>query len=491
MKFNRYHAFLISIILIGMVLFFYVFTKVGVSSFTHDESYTYLNYPHDSFTEIISFSNWFTNNHILNTLFIKYSEKLFGNSELALRLPNLILLLVYMFYSYRLFIDKNHLLGIAMFLLLGTNVLLMDLFGLARGYGLSFGFMLMSMYHFMEYLKGRKTLHIILFHLAALLASLSSFTLLTFYAAMLLVYNVLLYIDVRIMKSEKFRFFQLNKVHLIPLLLVFVILYEPLRRLLTYNDLNFGGKQGFYADTVSELIFNTFHYTPISPSVLLILQIIFTLIILISFVIIVRSVIQRKREFFNQYIGLIISNFLLIILSVIIILQHIILKTDYPIGRFSVFLFPLFIIHLGFFIHYLIVTGYKKTSLITISLVALISAISFYDKADFSSSAEWTYDSKTKNMIQTLTTYRELNHDKSKNIKLGINWVFEPTINYYIKRYEIDWLLPADREGISVSDDYFYIFKDDFNKLQLSDYEIIKEYNEINTLLIKNNTGKE
>ena len=96
MKLNQNRASLILNLCLGALLFSYVFTKANMASFTHDESFTYLNYPHQSFIDIISFNDWYTNNHILNSLFIKYSEQLFGNSELALRLPNLLLLLVYM-----------------------------------------------------------------------------------------------------------------------------------------------------------------------------------------------------------------------------------------------------------------------------------------------------------------------------------------------------------------------------------------------------------
>src|ERR1051326_42770 len=133
-----------SIFTAGVILFFYIAIKASISSFTHDESFTYLHYPHDTFMNIISYKNFYTNNHILNSLLMKYSELLFGSSEFALRLPNLLLFIVYMIYSYLLFRKTNQFLSVAIFILLCANSSLIDLFGLARGYGLSFGFMLMS-----------------------------------------------------------------------------------------------------------------------------------------------------------------------------------------------------------------------------------------------------------------------------------------------------------------------------------------------------------
>ncbi|MBL4755183.1 MAG: hypothetical protein JKY52_16510, partial [Flavobacteriales bacterium] len=137
-------------VVIGTVIFLYLLTKSSVSSFTHDESFTYLHFCHNSFMDIISYKNWYSNNHLLNSLFMKYSEQLFGSSEIALRLPNLLLLLVYMVYGHLLFRRTSQLLAVAVFVLLCTNILLIDLFGLARGYGMSCGFMLMSLYHFMQ-----------------------------------------------------------------------------------------------------------------------------------------------------------------------------------------------------------------------------------------------------------------------------------------------------------------------------------------------------
>ena len=486
MRFSRYYLQSALIFLIGTILFLYVLIKANYASFTHDESFTYLHYCHQSFMKIISFSDWYTNNHILNSLFMKYSEQVFGNSELALRLPNLLLLLVYMLYSYCLFKDKNILFTIMIFLLLCTNYILMDLFGMARGYGMSCGFMVMSLYHFIEYLKNYKKTNLLLFHLGALLASLSNFTLITFYLASLLVYNLIMYLHSRLTIDKKFRFIQTNSIHIFPLLIVTIILYEPLRRFITYANLDFGGKNGFFADTVTHLIRNTFHGVNISPSIMFVLNITLILILLISLFIIFKNAVQKRSTFFNQFQGLIIITFLMIIIPAIIVLQHLILRSDYPTGRFSIFLFPLLMIQFGFLMQYFMATGYRYVILIIISFAALISLISFYKRSNLNTLVEWGYDSETKNMIQTLESTLRMNNDNSKTIKLGISWNFEPTINFYRETKGLKWLLPVDRKGINKTDDYFYIYGNELGLLKNCEYDIIKEYKSTNTLLIRN-----
>ena len=241
----RIHSSKIIIALIGLSVFIYVFTKAGNSSFTHDESFTYLHYCHTRFLDIISYSDWYSNNHLLNSLFIKYSELLFGNSELALRLPNLLLLVVYLFYSYFLFKRKNPLLAILIFTFLSMNIPLTDIFGLARGYGISIGFMLMSFYHFVAWLKNNSKKNLYLFHFGALLASLSNFTLLVFYLAMLLASAIFFLIKQRISQQQKLYFIKENLIHLPPLLISGIVLYEPVRRVISYNHLDFGGNPVF------------------------------------------------------------------------------------------------------------------------------------------------------------------------------------------------------------------------------------------------------
>jgi hypothetical protein len=496
MKIRRHHIVPLLVTLIGAALFLFVFTKAYVSSFTHDESFSYLNYCHESFMEIITYSNWYPNNHVLNSLFMKYSEKLFGNSEWALRLPNLLLLIVFMSYSYLLFRDTDSILAVAMFTLMCTNPLLMDLFGLARGYGMSCGFMVMSLYHFIATLRNHKIIHLALYHLAALLACLSNFTLLTFYLATLIVYNLVALLHARFIREERFRFFRSNKVHILPLLLAGIVLFEPVRRVLSYNTYDFGGKKGFYQDTITHLLYNTFHRIHLSSNLQLVLEIVFTGLVFISLFIIISMIIRKNKHFFEENLGFIIASFVFLLICILIILLHVILGADYPIDRFSIFLFPLFMVHIGFLAQTLISLKLGKVVLTAMAVAALVSLVSFWTKADLYKSLEWAYDSKTKDMIHALSMHHETMHPDTmhpdtRGIKLGIHWHFEPTVNFYRVTKRMDWLLPVESDGFNNDDDYFYIYRDDLHQLDSCGYKIIEEYEDIHTIfLVKTNSNE-
>ena len=182
------------IALIGISVFYLVAIKAATSSFTHDESFSYLHYVPQSFMDILSFKDSYTNNHILNSLGMKYSEKIIGTSEFSLRLPNLILLIIYGGFCILLLKKSHKIITISFFVLLLTNNPLMDFFGLARGYGLSIGFMIMAIYYLVNASNSGKNKHLILFHLAALLATLSNFTMLNFYVASIIVLYTVVYI---------------------------------------------------------------------------------------------------------------------------------------------------------------------------------------------------------------------------------------------------------------------------------------------------------
>jgi len=468
----------------GLLVFLYIFVKASISSFTTDESFSYLHYAHTSFLDIISFSDWYTNNHILNSLLMKYAEVLFGSSEISLRLPNILLFVVYMVYSFLLFRDSDRLVVLAVFILLCTNPGMVDLFGLARGYGLSYGFLLMSLFHFIRYFQNRKSKDIVFFHIASMLAVLSSFTMLISYAALMVIYFITDFISNRVFLKKKYSFFKSVKVHIIPVVLIAIILYEPVRRVFMRSELNFGGKEGFYSNTVSDLIKNLFHGIEISPAWMIVAQIIITAVVLAGSVIIARMFFKKDDRSFFQHTGLFITNLLIIFISLAILFQHLILGTDYPIARFSLFLFPVFIVYFGFLLSYL---SEKNKNLVVVSglCLALLSAGRFVYKADLRSCSEWRFDMETKNMIRMVSDDHDATKAETVDVRLGINWLFEPTVNFYRETLQLDWLLPVDRRGFTAEDDYIYTFRDELTGFPNDKYEVVHEFESVNTVLIK------
>ncbi|MEI6682719.1 MAG: glycosyltransferase family 39 protein [Bacteroidota bacterium] len=457
----------------GLVIFAYIAVKATVSSFTHDESFSYLRYVSHSFMDLISNKDAYTNNHILNTLCMKYSEMIFGNSVLALRLPNLLLLVVFFAYAYLLLRKINPVTGLCIFILMATNTALIDFFGLARGYGLSIGFMTMSLYSLVQSFEEKRTKNLVLFNIGALLAIFSNFTLLTFYVAALVAYNFIILQECRFSLKEKGLLLKANTVNLVSLFGFLVVLYEPVRKAVKFNSFDFGGKHGFMHDTGMSVIYHLFNNIPLNPAGILVIQVALSVIILIPFVLILKNLVLSKTEFFSRFRSMVIINLVFLLIAAETVVQHYLLKTDYLVGRFSLFLVPLLMLNFGFFMEYLMKFRFRGVIYTFVIVLSLLSAVNFYRNTNLYSCAEWNYDRETKNAVLALIRDHQAVAGNQRNIKLGINWLFEPTINFYRSTWNLSWLLPVDRDGLTSLDQYEYIFTADTAGVKNKNYDII------------------
>jgi hypothetical protein len=478
------------ILLIGILIISYISTKATISSFTHDESYSYTRYVHTSFMDILTYKIPFTNNHILNTLLMKFFESVFGSSELALRIPNIILLFVFLFYIFLFFKKDNEIIGLCMFVFMCSNFYLMDFFGLARGYGLSIGFMSMSLYHLLQSFQANKNRNLLLFNIGAFLSVLSNFVLLYFYLAALVVYNIyVLIIHFRFLENQnkKYNFLKINWINFISFVYTAIVIYEPLRKIHKYKIIDFGGTDGFMKDTVTSLIYKYFNNYIITPSEILYIKIVILIPVILSFFLIVKNLYQAKKEFFENAKELIIVNLILLIIPLETIVQHYLLNSNYLVERFALFLFPLFVLNIAFLIDYwLKIKNRYRIFIFSVAIIlALLSVTNFYKGMNLNYCADWGYDAETKNAVKELIADHNKVNSFNLKTKIGINWLFEPAINFYRQTWDIDWLQVADRNGLTANDDYCYIFKTELDTLKHKNYTIIFSSDKTKTALIR------
>jgi hypothetical protein len=468
----------LSLLLIGFDLY-----KASHASFTHDESFSYLRYTGRSFMEIVSYNKSNTNNHILNTLFMKWFEKIFGNSELALRLPNICAHLVFLIFSFKLISRYCSRYIIPYFILLNANPILIDFFSMARGYGISNGLMMAGAYYYCRFLENQKTLN----HLFSLLligfASLANFALLNVFVVLIPVHFIFQFFIFRNKFSLK-NLWLLNRLSFLMTAVFAIILYEPLRKSLNKNSLisDFGGTGNFWNDTVNSLL-NDFNYRATYWEITFFFLKMFIIGICLLFLI--RSIhyfsgknkltlIQKLSLFF----GLLV---LLIVISIFI--QHIFFKTPFLSGRFAIFLFVLFLLMSCCLLEDV---NQSVAPIITKSFLYLFSA-AFFVHTLFSLNTswynQWKYDMNTKEMLTQLKLEQ---HETNATISLGISWVFEPTINFYRKTLNLYWLNEADRNGFAVDNDFYYSRPEDLKSIPSFNYKIARFYPDGENYLVRN-----
>ncbi len=488
-KLNQWLIIIISLMLISFVAF-----KSVITSFTHDESYTYLDFVHQSIMDIISYKIAFTNNHILNTLLMKVFEWGFGASEFVLRLPNLLAFTLYLGSSYMLIRKGGQKLIIPFFMLLTFNPYLLDFFGLARGYGLSIGFMMGGLFFLLKYFDAYNNRNIVLFNLFAFLAVFSNFTLIYFWVAGWLIFNIISFFEFRVfggyLGKKKLNFFKLNFWNLVSLFIAILFLYEPFRRIVEYEVIDFGGDSGFIRNTIGMLVIKLFYVSHIPPILLFVLKV---LIITFSLSIALYSIVKiskRNAGFFHAKKPLIILNFLLITIAIETIIHHYLFHSGFLMGRFALFLFPLFVLNIVYFAQYLYASGYQKIVTVCLSIMLVFALANVLININTKSYLDWYYDMGTKKAVKELVNNYEGSREKPSEIKLGVNWLFEPTMNFYRKTWDLNWLLPIDREGLTDDDDYDYVFKTDPEVKNGIEGEVIFSSEIAGTILIKGNRNR-
>lgn len=458
--------------------------RADSASFTHDECYSYLHYPHLSFGEILRHSQAYTNNHLLNTLGMKYAELLFGPSELSLRLPNLLALAVYLFYGWQLLRTLSPMLAIGGFVLLCTNSYLMELFTLARGYGLSTGFCLMALFHLVQTARSGRTRDVVLFHVAATLASLSNFTLLTVHMAAVLVFFGAIYLfpgTSMVLRPVRKR---LQLVNSGMMLVAVLILWEPVRMVRSHNTFDFGGKSGFYADTVNTWAQSATPGLWLDPSMQLVVRVMLSLVVLVPLAITLAHSIRRDSTFFTQHLALVVVVLVFVLVCIGVELQHALLDVDRLSSRFAMFLYPLIILLIPYQLGLLRGRAGEWTAGALTTCAVLWAVPTFLKSFSTYVSVEWGYDVRTEDAIATMTAHRAARGGSNGPALIGNHWVLEPSLNYYRVTKGLRWMERADRDGTKANDEYRLIFDRDEPASIAEGYARVAAWAESGTVLM-------
>jgi hypothetical protein len=190
---KKLDGIIFKVLIAGISLFFVIYEilRAAKVSLTFDEAATYVRYISSDLFSVFNFI--VATNHLMNTLLARFFSFIAGESELVLRLPNLIGYGFYLFFSF-LILKKmtNRTVALGGFLLLNLNPYVLDYFSLCRGYGLSLGFLMGAVFFFLSFLErsGNRTSddsrHLSYSLLMASGAVVSNFALLNFYIALAL-----------------------------------------------------------------------------------------------------------------------------------------------------------------------------------------------------------------------------------------------------------------------------------------------------------------
>ena len=167
---------IIYIVLLSFV-FIYLLLRSSLVPLVHDEAATFFHYIHKA-SFLPPHAHWDANNHILNSMLSYFSYSLFGSSEWALRLPNLLFFPLYFYFTYKISTElSNKILKWTFFISLVFAHNFIEYFSLTRGYGMSMALLLASIWHLIQVFKYSQLKHYFLSSLFMSLAILANLTL--------------------------------------------------------------------------------------------------------------------------------------------------------------------------------------------------------------------------------------------------------------------------------------------------------------------------
>ncbi|MFA7274326.1 MAG: glycosyltransferase family 39 protein [Crocinitomicaceae bacterium] len=458
------------IIWLGFIsLFVYIVYRAFTFSFTHDESLSY------TIIKGVEYQRNTANNHVLNTFLMDWSSRLFGHSELSLRLPNILAFVLYLLAAFLLLRKKNNKLAFLGASLLCLNPYLLEYFSLARGYGISFGLMLMSLYFTVTILFKFETNHSNLskYFFAILFASLATnanLSMINFLIALIGFFTI--HYAILSFKFKRRSFIQ----HLPFILLLFagiVVVYFESQRLFLLqenNQLYFGenslNKMFESISRSSIYSFKHFHGAIQGTKYVVLASLIFG------------AILVRWKKEYNSPLFILGTLILFILLG--LVLEATFFKSKYPSGRSAFFFVPLYTLYLYFLIEKTVgFFNLKNWFFIPIFLLLPLPIFTnFYYSTLIKFNKDWEFDAETKEMMAFLKSETKKNNQLST---IANHWLFEPSINYYIESQKIN-LAPATRNPIDFTTDYIYRLEDDS---KVEGYQIVLEFPQTKTNLLR------
>lgn len=180
----------------GLLVLAYLVARSVSVSFSWDEAYTYLHHVQHGVLWPERFDDMGANLHVLNVWLMWLADRFVGSHEWMLRLPNVLAGVLYLGLGFMLVRGMRPWpVALALYILLTAHPYLLDMFSLARGYGLGIGFMLLSLVHMRTYAIEPTLGRGVAAMLGAGLAALSNLIFLNFLFAAVGTMAVLLFVE--------------------------------------------------------------------------------------------------------------------------------------------------------------------------------------------------------------------------------------------------------------------------------------------------------
>ena len=384
-----------------LAIWAYVIARASNVAFTNDEAISY-GIIHGAQTFVDT-----PNNQWLNTLLMRVSQYLFGQSELALRLPNVAAFGVYGAASVVLLSQARHSEArVVGFALLMVNPFLLEFFGLARGYGLSLAFLTAAVACVVfarGMLSARRELgRIVLIGVFGSLAFYANFSALNLVLALLAVEMVDLMVrgpGLAAITQAGYRpaagvIVCLTAASLIPGIL-------QLRHLQAIDQLYYGGHTGFISDTLGSLLGSSSCGYGCTPSWLTAGE---AIVVVLAGLAVAWA---AARYLLTQAWSNVQRAALLFAIAVLaVLLESLLLGTLFPIDRTALNYVVAFAVLVTFVVDDIATVVPRQTMRLLLGTVTAcflaLATVNFAQDANFNRTTIWAYDASSRQVIDAV-----------------------------------------------------------------------------------------
>ena len=462
------------------------FYRAATFPFTHDESLSYASFTWEP--------RWAatTNNHFLNTVLMRGSAALFGPSELALRLPNVLAHGLYVVGVLLVLARvRSAIVAIAGFAWLALNPFQLDFFFLARGYGLAAAFLMLSLHFLMRAQEskpgGRVATWAGLAALSAALAVFSSFVLLEFFIPLVVAVTWVLITDASLRQFTRGR----TAVAIGLAAASASVLSWILVKAFAYQDrgqLYWGGSGGFIADTLTSLVRCSLY--GVVGTVWVPRLVVACVVIAFAGVVAMAAYLGFGRKEASPFA---LVSVVLASAVALPVLQHVLLQAKFPIERAALFYVPLFgvAMTLGLDRFERLVDGHPLRWAARVPPAALAIILGVHAGRALTTRVcnDWWYEAHNREAIEAVARDRAT-QGSARLVTLGNSWLFEPSLNFYRVTKGYAWLAPVTRTPVQARDyDYIYAFARDVDDRTARRYVPLIAFHDTGTVLLRRDRG--
>lgn len=460
---------------LGVLFLSYTVIRAVRVPLTHDEAFTGNFWVDKGPLAALTFDGPVrSNNHLLNSLLAGASQAVFGRTPFALRIPNLIAHAVFLVASWRL-LSRVAGEGVALagFALLNGNPLLLELFGLARGYGLALGFVAPALLYAVrafevEEIPLREEAACYGLLVCGVLAQL---IVLDVFAAVAATFAVLRFVRLTRSRAEgRLRRAARESIPVVAASLFLLATAMPIIVCLRRSGaLDFGGTVGLWYDTVGSVV--RISMLNLSPSfVRATLAALGTALVALTALAAYR--LARPGTGGRVFLALF---FILVFLGATVQAQHVFFGARFPEDRIATVFLPFVVFALA------AACGatpapFDRAAGSVFGAAGLLALALFARRANLTRSDLWWFDADNVHMLEDLDRLRVSRPGAFHSVRLSINWLFEPSLNWYRQTEEFAFLSPVSRGGPFEAADYAFVLGQDEAEAVRRGYRVLTRY---------------